>query len=62
MRYAVVIENIGKNYSTHAPDLQSCALVGGTLEEGGADIREVIAFHLEGMREDGSRSRQLRGW
>ena len=28
--------------------------VGDTLDEVKAEIREAIAFHLEGMREDGA--------
>ena len=28
--------------------------VGGTLEDMKAEIREAIAFHLQGMREDGT--------
>jgi predicted RNase H-like HicB family nuclease len=35
------------------PDLPGCVSVGDTLEEVKAEIREAIAFHLEGMREDG---------
>jgi len=52
MRYAVVIEKGEKNYSAYVPDLPGCASVGETLAEVKAEIREAIAFHLEGMRED----------
>ena len=54
MRYAVVIEKGERNYSAYVPDLPGCAAVGDTLEEAKAEIREAIAFHLEGMREDGT--------
>ena len=54
MRYAVVIENAGSNYSAHVPDLPGCIATGGTVEETEQAIREAIAFHLEGLREDGS--------
>jgi predicted RNase H-like HicB family nuclease len=53
MRYAVVIEKGERNYSAYVPDLPGCVSVGDTLEEAKAEIREAIAFHLEGMREDG---------
>ena len=53
MRFAVVIEKGEKNYSAYAPDLRGCVSVGETLEEVKAEIREAIAFHIEGMREDG---------
>ena len=52
MRFAVVIEKC-ENYSAYVPDLPGCVSVGDTLAEVKAEIREAIAFHLEGMREDG---------
>jgi predicted RNase H-like HicB family nuclease len=54
MRYAVVIENAGPNFSTYVPDLPGCVATGATLAEAEAAIREAISFHLEGLREDGS--------
>jgi len=54
VRYAIVIENAGSNYSAYVPDLPGCVAVGETLAEVERSIREAIAFHLEGMREDGS--------
>ena len=54
MRYAIVIENAGANYSAYVPDLPGCVAVGESLAEVERQIREAIAFHLEGMREDGS--------
>jgi len=54
MRYAIVIENAGPNYSAYVPDLQGCVATGATLEEVEREIREAIEFHLEGLREDGS--------
>jgi predicted RNase H-like HicB family nuclease len=53
MRYAVVIEKGARNYSAYVPDLPGCVSVGDTLDEVKTEIREAIAFHLEGMREDG---------
>jgi predicted RNase H-like HicB family nuclease len=53
MRYAVVIEKAEGNYSAYVPDLPGCVATGSTVEEVEAEIREAIAFHLEGMREDG---------
>ncbi len=54
MRYAVVIEKGERNYSAYVPDLPGCVSVGDTLEEVKAEIREAIAFHRKGMREDGA--------
>jgi predicted RNase H-like HicB family nuclease len=54
MRYAIVIENAGANFSAYVPDLPGCVAVGESLAEVERQIREAIEFHLEGMREDGS--------
>jgi len=53
MRYAVVIEKTANNYSAYVPDLPGCVATGVTVAEAEAQIREAIAFHLEGLREDG---------
>ena len=53
MRYAIVIEKAEGNYSAYVPDLPGCIATGATLEETEAGIREAIAFHLSGLREDG---------
>ena len=53
MRYAVVIENAGPNYSAYVPDLPGCIATGATLAEAEVAIREAIAFHLDGLRLDG---------
>lgn len=52
-RYLVVLERGSRNWSAYVPDLPGCVATGlsrdGTLD----NIREAIAFHLEGMREHG---------
>jgi len=53
MRYAIVIEHAGSNYSAYVPDLPGCVATGQTVEETEANIRVAIAFHLAGLREDG---------
>lgn len=53
MRYATVIEKAEGNYSAYVPDLPGCVATGVTLAEVEPEIREAIAFHLEGLREDG---------
>jgi predicted RNase H-like HicB family nuclease len=54
MRYAIVIEKAGTNFSAYVPDLPGCIATGATVAETEAQIREAIEFHLEGMKEDGS--------
>ena len=54
MEYAIVIETApGSNYSAYVPDLPGCVATADTLEEIKQLMQEGIAFHLEGMREDG---------
>jgi predicted RNase H-like HicB family nuclease/predicted RNA binding protein YcfA (HicA-like mRNA interferase family) len=54
MRYAVVIEDAGANFSAYVPDLPGCVATGSTVAETEQAIREAIALHLEGLREAGS--------
>jgi predicted RNase H-like HicB family nuclease len=54
MRYAIVIEKAEANYSAYVPDLPGCVATGVSIQEVEAEIREAIAFHIEGLREDGS--------
>ena len=53
MRYAIVIEKAEGNYSAYVPDLPGCVATGHTVAEVEAEIREAIAIHVEGLREDG---------
>jgi predicted RNase H-like HicB family nuclease len=54
MRYAVVIENAGSNFSAYVPDLPGCVATSTTLAETETAIREAFEFHLDGLRQDGS--------
>lgn len=53
MRYAIAIENAGKNYSAYVPDLPGCIATGATTDDVEQAIRDAIALHLEGLRQDG---------
>ena len=53
MKYAVVIEVAGTNFSAYVPDLPGCIATGQTIAEAENEIRSAIQFHLEGMKEDG---------
>lgn len=54
MRYAVVIEKAGSNYSAYVPDLPGCVATGATIPDAESSIRHAIECHIEGMREDGT--------
>lgn len=53
MRYAVVIEKAGANYSAYVPDLPGCVATGDTVAVVENEIRAAIRFHIDGLREDG---------
>ena len=54
VRYAIVIEDAGSNFSAYVPDLPGCIATGETVAETERLIREAIEFHLEGLRADGA--------
>jgi predicted RNase H-like HicB family nuclease len=53
MHYAVVIEQGPESYSAYSPDVPGCVAAAPTLEEVTRLMQEALAFHLEGLREDG---------
>ncbi|TPN88255.1 type II toxin-antitoxin system HicB family antitoxin [Mesorhizobium sp. CU2] len=53
MRYAVVIEKAGDNFSAYVPDLPGCIATGATVPEVETEIRDAIRFHIEGLLTDG---------
>lgn len=52
-RYAIVIEKAESNFSAYVPDLPGCVATGATVPETESLLREAIAFHIKGLREDG---------
>ena len=53
MRYAIVIEKVGGNYSAYVPDLPGCVATGTTVQEVEQEMRGAIRFHIDGLKEDG---------
>lgn len=53
MRYAVVIEKAGRNYSAYVPDLAGCVATGATRAAVERRLKIAIKMHLDGLREDG---------
>jgi predicted RNase H-like HicB family nuclease len=52
-KYLVIFEKAGNNYSAYSPDIPGCIATGTTRKEAGKNIKEAIAFHLEGLASDG---------
>lgn len=62
MRYAVVIEKAGNNFSAYVPDLPGCIATGATVPEVETEIRDAIRFHIEGLRADGLDVPKVSAW
>jgi predicted RNase H-like HicB family nuclease len=61
-KYLIVVEKTGTGYSAYSPDLPGCAATGTTREEVEEQMREAIAFHLEGMALSGEPLPQPRSY
>jgi predicted RNase H-like HicB family nuclease len=52
--YLIVIEGDDQtNFSAYCPDLPGVVATGATIQECVAEMREAIAFHIDGLREAG---------
>jgi predicted RNase H-like HicB family nuclease len=52
-RYLIVIEQTESAYSSYSPDLPGCVFTGKTRAEAERNKRGAIAFHVDGLREEG---------
>ena len=50
---ALIHKEEGSDYGVSFPDIPGCITVGADLDEARARAEEVLAFHVEGMTEDG---------
>jgi predicted RNase H-like HicB family nuclease len=50
---ALVHKENRKNYGVVFPDFPGCVAVGGSVEEALREAAEALAFHVEGMQQDG---------
>lgn len=53
MQFAVIVEEGPNSFGAYVPDLPGCIAAGDSKEEVLDLIKEAIALHLEGMRENG---------
>jgi predicted RNase H-like HicB family nuclease len=53
MQYLVIIEEGPASFGAYVPDLPGCVAVGASRPEVTRLIHEAIAFHVEGLKEDG---------
>ncbi len=53
MKYLIVIERTDTGYSAYSPDVPGCIATGSTREATEREMREAIAFHLDGLKAEG---------
>ena len=53
MKYLVIIEPTPTGFSAYSPDLPGCVATGTTEEEVQREMREAMAFHIEGLQLEG---------
>jgi predicted RNase H-like HicB family nuclease len=53
MKYLIVVEISETGYSAYSPDLPGRVSTGGTQEETIAIMKEVIEFHIDGLKSEG---------
>ena len=54
MKYLIVIERTATGYSAYSPDLPGCIATGSSREATEREMRDAIAFHLDGLKAEGS--------
>ena len=51
--YVVIYERTENNCSAYSPDVPGCIATGYTREEVEQNYKEALAFHFEGLIEEG---------
>ena len=53
MKYLIIIEKTKTGFSVFSSDLPGCIATGSNKEDVEENMKEAIAFHLEGMEKEG---------
>lgn len=53
MKYSIVIERAGNNYSAYSPDVPGCVATGSNINEVKENLKRALELHLKGLKEDG---------
>lgn len=53
MKYLIVIEQTATGYSAYSPDLPGCIATGITRDDVEREMKDAIAFHLDGLKAEG---------
>ena len=52
-RYLIIVEETPSGYSAYSPDVPGCVTAASSRSEVEREMREAIAFHVEGLRAAG---------
>ncbi|HKV62353.1 MAG TPA: type II toxin-antitoxin system HicB family antitoxin [Candidatus Acidoferrum sp.] len=52
-KYLIIVEPTQTGFSAYFPDLPGCVSTGRTRDEVEQNMKDAIAFHLDGLREEG---------
>ena len=52
-RYLIIVEPTATGFSAYSPDVPGCVATGRSRADVEREMREAVAFHLDGLREDG---------
>jgi predicted RNase H-like HicB family nuclease len=52
VKYTIIIEKAGENYSAYCPDVPGCVAAAGTVDGVIELMKEAIKGHLELIKED----------
>jgi predicted RNase H-like HicB family nuclease len=55
MKFLIVVEKAKRGFSAYSPDLPGCVAAAPTRRGVEKAMREAIALHLDGLREEGDR-------
>ena len=61
-KFLIIVEETETGYSAYSPDLPGCVAAGKTRSQVERTMSEAVAFHLEGLREDGEPSPVARSY
>jgi predicted RNase H-like HicB family nuclease len=52
-KVSVILEKADNNYSAFIPELEGCVATGATIQDTKRKLLEAVAFHIEGMENEG---------
>jgi predicted RNase H-like HicB family nuclease len=53
MKYLIVIERTATGHSAYSPNLPGCVATGSTRDDVEREVKDAIAFHLDGPKAEG---------